>query len=126
MLSILNIILTYQYTKIFENFMNLKNFFSNIPDKLPDEIIEIVFKSDSIRIERIISQGQCSPEIFWYNQSENEWVIVLEGKAMIRFEDKSIVTLHKGDYLYIPAFKKHRVEWTDPNQLTIWLAIFFK
>ncbi|BDQ02224.1 cupin domain-containing protein [Ignavibacterium sp.] len=106
--------------------MNLKNFFSNIPDKLSDEIIETVFKSDSIRIERIISQGQSSPENFWYNQPENEWVIVLEGKAMIRFEDKSIVTLHKGDYLFIPAFTKHRVEWTDPNQLTIWLAIFFK
>lgn len=106
--------------------MNLKNFFSSIPDKLPDEIIEIVFKSDSIRIERIISQGQSSPENFWYNQSENEWVIVLEGKAMIKFEDESIVTLHKGDYLYIPAFKKHRVEWTDPNQLTIWLAVIFK
>lgn len=106
--------------------MSIKNFFSNIPDKLPDEIIETVFKSDSIRIERIISQGQCSPENFWYNQPENEWVIVLEGKAMIKFEDQSIATLHRGDYLHIPAFKKHRVEWTDPNQLTIWLAVFFK
>ncbi len=106
--------------------MTTKNFFSNIPDQISQEIIETIFNTDAIRIERIISKGQASPENFWYNQSENEWVIVLEGKAMIKFEDQSIVTLHKGDYLFIPAFKKHRVEWTDPNQLTIWLAIFFK
>ncbi|AFH49579.1 Cupin 2 domain-containing protein [Ignavibacterium album JCM 16511] len=65
--------------------MNLKNFFSNIPDNLQDELIETVLKSDSIRIERIISKGQFSPENFWYNQSENEWVIVLEGKALIKY-----------------------------------------
>ncbi|MEP0860445.1 MAG: cupin domain-containing protein [Ignavibacterium sp.] len=106
--------------------MTTKNFFSNIPDQISQEIIETIFNTDAIRIERIISKGQASPENFWYNQPENEWVIVLEGKAMIKFEDQSIVTLHKGDYLFIPAFKKHRVEWTDPNQLTIWLAIFFK
>lgn len=106
--------------------MNTKNLFSDIPDRIPHEIIETIFKSDTIRIERIISKGQASPENFWYNQTENEWVIVLEGKAMIKYEDESIVTLHKGDYLFIPAFKKHRVEWTDPNQTTIWLAIFFQ
>lgn len=106
--------------------MRTKNIFSNIPDKISNEIIETILNSEYLRVERIISKGQSSPTNFWYNQSENEWVIVLEGKSMIKFDDESIVTLHKGDYLFIPAFKKHRVEWTDPNQITIWLTIFFK
>lgn len=105
--------------------MNTKNFFSNIPDKIPEEIIETVFKSDTFRIERIISKGHSNPEDFWYNQDENEWVLVLEGNAIIRYEDDTSVKLKKGDYIFIPSHKIHRVEWTDPTQLTIWLAIFF-
>lgn len=105
--------------------MKQQNFFSNIPKNLTDEIIETILTNKNIRIERIISKGQSSPEDFWYDQTENEWILVLEGKAIIKFEDESIITLHKGDYLLIPANKKHRVEWTDPEQHTIWLAIFF-
>lgn len=106
--------------------MNTKNFYSNIPDKIPEEIIETIYKSNTLRIERIISKGHSSPENFWYNQNENEWVLVLEGRAIIKYDDNSTITLQKGDYIFIPAHKKHRVEWTDKNQLTIWLAIFFK
>ena len=105
--------------------MKQQNFFSNITENLSDEIIETILTHNNIRIERIISKGQSSPEDFWYDQTENEWILVLEGKAIIKFEDESIITLHKGDYLLIPANKKHRVEWTDPEQHTIWLAIFF-
>jgi len=105
--------------------MKQQNFFSNIPDNLSEEIIETILNHNNIRIERIISKGQSSPEDFWYDQSENEWLLVLEGKSMIKFEDESIITLHKGDYLLIPAHQKHRVEWTDPKQHTIWLSIFF-
>ena len=105
--------------------MKQQNFFSNIPKNLTDEIIETILTNKNIRIERIISKGQSSPEDFWYDQTENEWILVLEGKAIIKFEDESIITLHKGDYLLIPANKKHRVEWTDPKQHTIWLSIFF-
>lgn len=105
--------------------MKQQNFFSNIPENLSEEIIETILTHNNIRIERIISKGQSSPEDFWYDQTENEWILVLAGKAMIKFEDESIITLHKGDYLLIPANQKHRVEWTDPEQHTIWLAIFF-
>lgn len=105
--------------------MQQNNFFSNIPEIIPNEIIETILSAENIRIERIISNGHKSPENFWYNQKENEWVIVLEGKAQIKFEDDSIVTLDKGDFIYIPAFRKHRVEWTEPDKLTIWLAVFF-
>ncbi|GMU96392.1 cupin domain-containing protein [Ignavibacterium album] len=106
--------------------MNDKNIFSNIPDIFPNEIIETIFDSKNVRIERIISKGHSSPENFWYNQEENEWVIVLEGKAIIKYEDEYKDTLRKGDYLFIPAHKKHRVDWTSPDELTIWLAVFFK
>lgn len=105
--------------------MKKKNFFSKIPENLSEEIIETILAQKNIRIERIISKGQSSPKDFWYNQIENEWILVLEGKAMIKFEDESIITLNKGDYLLIPANQKHRVEWTDPKQHTIWLAFFF-
>ncbi|MGQ9642571.1 MAG: cupin domain-containing protein [Ignavibacterium sp.] len=105
--------------------MKQQNFFSNIPENLSEEIIETILTHNNIRIERIISKGQSSPEDFWYDQTENEWILVLAGKAMIKFEEESIITLHKGDYLLIPANQKHRVEWTDPEQHTIWLAIFF-
>ncbi len=106
--------------------MSSKNIYLDIPDKFPDEIIETIFKSENVRIERIISKGHSSPENFWYNQEENEWVIVLEGKAEIKYDDDSTDILRKGDYLFIPAHKKHRVEWTSPDELTIWLAVFFK
>lgn len=105
--------------------MKQQNFFSNIPDNPSEEIIETILTHNNIRIERIISKGQSSPEDFWYDQIENEWILVLEGKAMIKFENESIITLHKGDYLLIPSHQKHRVEWTDPKRHTIWLAIFF-
>jgi len=106
--------------------MELKNIFTDIPTDMKEEIFQTILSTDFIRIERIISKGQSSPENFWYDQNENEWVIVLQGKAIIKYDDSSIITLKKGDFLLIPAHKKHRVEWTDPNDITIWLAIFFK
>ncbi|WP_337865277.1 cupin domain-containing protein [Ignavibacterium sp.] len=106
--------------------MKRQNFLSNIPTNISQEIIETIISSEHIRIERIISMGHSSPENFWYDQLENEWVLLLEGKAMIKFDDESVITLHKGDYILIPAHQKHRVEWSDPEHRTIWLTIFFK
>lgn len=106
--------------------MKQQNIFSIIPENIPREIIETIISSKHLRVERIISKGHSSPQNFWYDQNENEWVLLLEGKAMIKFEDDSIVTLHKGDYILISAHQKHRVEWTDPEHQTIWLTIFFK
>lgn len=89
------------------------------------EICEDLFKNKHIRIERILSQGQSSPESGWYDQDENEWVLVLKGSGTVVFEDGSQVKLKTGDYLNIPAHKKHRVSWTDPDRVTVWLAIFY-
>jgi len=100
------------------------NIFHDIPKELPDEITETLVKEKNIRIERIVSKGHMSDEGYWYDQAKNEWVILLKGKAKLEFENETL-ELEAGDYLNIPANKKHRVSWTDPTTESIWLAIFY-
>lgn len=90
------------------------------------EHFETLFQNKNLKIEKIISQGHSSPEGFWYDQDEYEWVILLQGSAKIRFFNNEIITLKPGDFILIEPHEKHRVEWTDPNCKTFWLAIFFK
>jgi len=97
------------------------NFFSAIPENLPEELTTFLQAGEGARIERIVSHGHQSPEGFWYDQPTGEWVIVLKGAARLEFEDR-IVEMGPGDYLNIPAHKKHRVAWTTPDEPTIWLA----
>jgi cupin 2 domain-containing protein len=79
-----------------------------------------------VRIERIVSTGQCSPPDFWYDQDEGEWVLLLQGAARLRFADEAMArVLNAGDFIDIPPHRRHRVEWTDPAQVTIWLAVFY-
>jgi len=87
--------------------------------------METLIQSDGVRVERIVSHGHASPEGFWYDQYEHEWVVVLQGAARLQLEDKTI-ELGPGDYINLPAHTKHRVEWTTLDQPTIWLAIFYK
>jgi cupin 2 domain-containing protein len=104
----------------------VKNIFDSLPEKLPGEIFETLVEINNIKIERIISSGQSSREGFWYDQDKNEWVIVLSGSAALLFEnEKEEKILKAGDYVFIPAHLKHRVNRTDKNQNTVWLAIFF-
>ncbi|MCK5662017.1 MAG: cupin domain-containing protein [Thiotrichaceae bacterium] len=101
------------------------NLFENIPDNLDEEVFEQIVSSEQISIERIISKGHHSPTSDWYDQDKNEWVMVLAGKAILSFDDGSDIMLNKGDYINIPAHKRHRVKWTEPMIETIWLAIFY-
>jgi cupin 2 domain-containing protein len=103
----------------------MQNLFSAIPAILPGELIETLTKARHIRIERIVSQGHASPAGFWYDQEQHEFVIVLKGAARLRFEDEEPVELIAGDFLEIPAHRRHRVEWTTPDEPTIWLAVFY-
>ncbi len=84
-----------------------------------------MIKNENLRIEKIVSNGQVSPKDFWYKQEENEFVFLLEGFAILEFEDKEL-ELNKGDYINIPAFTRHRVKHTSEEQTTIWLAVFYK
>jgi cupin 2 domain-containing protein len=91
-----------------------------------EEFTEILARP-GLKIERIISHGQASPPEFWYDQTWNEWVLVLRGSATLRFEDEPATrALSAGDYVFIPARKRHRVACTDPQQPTVWLAIHFE
>lgn len=105
--------------------MDKISFYDNIPYNLNEEKFFEIFKNDVIKIEKIVSNGQKSPENFWYEQQENEFVLVLKGNAILEFEDK-IMVLKEGDAVNIPALKKHRVKQTSPNEPTIWLAVFYK
>jgi len=106
--------------------MKIKNIFNGIPSTLPEEIIQEIISSGNIRIERIISKGQSSPDNFWYDQEENEWVMLIQGRAGLKFfDDEDLVELNEGDYLNIPPHKKHRIEWTDSETETIWLVVFY-
>lgn len=79
-----------------------------------------------VRIERIVSTGQCSPPDFWYDQAEGEWVLVLRGAARLRFADEAADRwLRPGDWVEIAPHRRHRVEWTAPDEATVWLAVFF-
>ncbi len=101
------------------------NLFTDIPQPLPDELVTTLLESKNFRIERIISRGHASPNGFWYDQDHNEWVVVLQGAARLMSEDET-VELKPGDFVSIPAHKKHRVEWTTPDEPTIWLAVFYE
>jgi len=103
----------------------MANIFSDIPANLPNEIFDDIITTDQLRIERIVSKGQTSPDTGWYDQSENEWLIVLSGYGVIEFINSVKITLKQGDYLNINAHKKHRVIETSADETTVWLAIFY-
>ncbi len=106
--------------------MEVKNIFSDIPVETPNEILETIIESHQFKIERIISRGQATTDGDWYDQEKNEWVLVLKGNAGLLFEgSEEIVIMKTGDYINIPAHKKHRVEWTDPEEETVWLAVHY-
>ncbi|MCU7494010.1 MAG: cupin domain-containing protein [Ignavibacteria bacterium] len=106
--------------------MEVNNLFSEIPDNFQKEIFDILIHNHNLTLERIVSCGQASPEGEWYEQETNEWVILLGGSAGLLFEGESDEkVLYPGDYILIPANTKHRIEWTDRKQKTVWLALHY-
>jgi cupin 2 domain-containing protein len=101
------------------------NLLADIPDDLPEELVQTLLGTPGVRIERIVSLGHASPEGFWYDQEEHEWVLLLAGAARLRFEGQEPIDLRPGSFVNIPAHGRHRVEWTDPTRPTIWLAVIF-
>ncbi len=100
------------------------NLFADLTAELPSELTQTLAAGPGVRVERIVSHGHASPPGFWYDQDEAEWVVVVRGAARLRFEDGS-VELRAGDHVTIPARRRHRVEWTTPDEPTVWLAVFF-
>ncbi len=107
----------------------MPNVFRNLPTgSLAEERIERLLDRPGLRVERIVSTGQASPPDFWYNQAEHEWVVLLQGAADVAVETASgfdIVHLTPGDWLELPAHRRHRVEATRADPPTVWLALFW-
>lgn len=101
------------------------NLFADIPADLPDELTEVLLGAGQVRVERIVSRGHRSPDGFWYEQDEDELVILLDGEAALEIDgEEAPRTLSRGDWLVLPAGLRHRVAWTAPDRDTIWLAVF--
>lgn len=100
------------------NFFEIENLGHN------EEAFTTLFQNKVVKVERIVSRGQTSPEDFYYDQDEGEWLLLLEGKAEIDYPDGKVTHLKKGDTLYLPPHKLHRVNHT--SNPTLWLAIFVK
>ncbi|MCZ2341455.1 MAG: DUF1653 domain-containing protein [Bacteroidales bacterium] len=103
----------------------VENIFETLPAPLPQEVVQTLIQAADVRIERIISHGHCSPPGFWYEQPQQEWVIVLQGAARLEWEHHTL-EMRPGDYVNIPAFQKHRVAWTTPDEPTIWLGVRYR
>jgi cupin 2 domain-containing protein len=102
------------------------NAFDGVLRDAADEQVTELVAMEGIRIERIDSTGQASPPGFWYDQARPEWVLLLSGTAGLLLEGEPATRpLKAGDYLLIPAGQRHRVEWTDAMEPTIWLAIHY-
>jgi cupin 2 domain-containing protein len=102
------------------------NLFQAIPATLPDEWMERLAAGDGLTIERIVSRGHASADSFWYDQDRHEFVVLLSGAARLEFADgEDEVELVAGDWLVIPAHRRHRVAWTDPERESVWLAVHF-
>jgi cupin 2 domain-containing protein len=103
------------------------NLFGQIPNNIPEELVETLCSSDMVRIERIVSRSQTSPPGFWYDQEWHEFVLLASGRARLAFADGTPnVELAPGDWLDIKAHVRHRVDWTDPELDTVWLAVHYR
>lgn len=103
------------------------NLLRDLPDVGAGEVFDRLLQAPGLHIERIVSHGQASPDGFWYDQEEAEWVVVLTGAARLRFADEAEArTLGPGDHLDVAPHRRHRVDWTDPARPTVWLAVFYR
>ena len=102
------------------------NIFAKLPQSLSEEVFQEIIHGETFRLERIISFGQATPAGQWYDQEQHEWVVLLSGAAGLRFEgEEGLRVLSPGDFMNIPAHTRHRVEWTDEKQNTVWLALHY-
>jgi len=104
--------------------MKVGSLFAGIPETLPQELFETLLSAPSFKLERIVSAGHATAAGEWYDQDRDEWVLVLRGCALLRFESEPVpLELAAGDYVLIPAHCRHRVEWTSGSEKTVWLAL---
>lgn len=103
----------------------MKNLFESLPENIEKESFENILQKDNIKLERIVSKGHATPSGEWYDQGQDEWVMIVQGEAVLVFEDGTEYHMQQGSYLNIPAHSRHRVKWTPPAIETIWLALHY-
>ena len=100
----------------------MKNLFS-LPMPGPEEQVDILVQGGPVRIEKIVSTGQASG---WYNQTETEYVALLQGEATLEYENGRLLLMAAGDTLLIPSGEKHRVAKTSTDPPCVWLCVFYR
>lgn len=83
-----------------------------------------LLETEQVKIERIVSHAQASPPDFWYDQPDDEWVLLLRGTATLEVEQGGTIELVMGSYLQIPKHVRHRVERTSED--AVWLAVHLR
>jgi cupin 2 domain-containing protein len=92
-----------------------------------EEQTKILASHPGAVVERIFSAGHASPPGFWYDQDWTEWVVLLQGAAGLLIEgEEAPRALRPGDFVELLAHIRHRIEWTDPNRPTVWLAVHWR
>jgi len=106
--------------------VEIRNLLAPLPSVTEAEVFETLIEQRGFHLERIVSTGQATPPGQWLSQDRHEWVLLVVGSAALRFDGSAEnLVLKPGDYVMIPAGCRHRVEWTDPNQPTVWLALHY-
>lgn len=102
------------------------NVFESTPDRDAAEQFVELLSHAHLRIERIVSNGHATPDGYWYDQPQAEWVLLLSGEAKLLFEDEATArAMLPGDFVDIAPHRRHRIEWTHPEHATIWLAVHY-
>lgn len=101
----------------------MRNIFEDLDAGGDAERFDILLAEAGLTVERIVSRGQASPPGFWYDQPHGEWVIVLRGAAGLAVEGEPERRLGPGDFVFLPAHRRHRVAWTSAEEPTVWLAV---
>ncbi|MBF0216126.1 MAG: cupin domain-containing protein [Candidatus Omnitrophica bacterium] len=106
--------------------IKVHNIYTNLSPTKGKEVFEKLAGKKGLRIERITSLGQSTPAGKWLKSKKNEWVILLKGKAKLRFRTADrIIDMDPGDYIFIPDGVAHRVDWTTPKEKSVWVAVMF-
>ena len=100
-----------------------ENLLSNLPTATNEEQFLALLQRPGVRLERIVSHGQATPPGEWLSQAHEEWVLLLTGGAKLTLEGQPTLALGPGDHVLIRAGQAHRVDWTQPNAPTVWLAL---
>jgi len=102
--------------------MQLMNIYELPPLPLTEEATTILAENENVRIERIVSAGQVSG---WYDQAETEFVVLVEGAAVIEYADGERIAMSKGDTLLIEPHERHRVSYTSSEPPCVWICVFY-